>query len=196
MCILSITLTDEGVMLFGLTSVFLAGIKLMKWRRIERGGGGVAGEEEIPSGWLLLSREFNKVQWPSSWILERSISMFVCMHVTHLSCVCVWADCPLMYMPSCSSVCIYSRGCMCFREGNTHHEGWQVCTTNEATDWRLVFVAKLAPIYPLSLSQTSIPLFTLMDNMSYFPAMLGRCIIKCQITVNHHSEPKCIICGK
>lgn len=39
-----------------------------------------------------------------------------------------------------------------------------------------------------SLSLTSSPLFTLMDSMSYFPATLDCCIIKCQKTVAHHLD--------
>lgn len=88
-----------------------------------------------------------------------------------------------------SRLTIDTRVCVCVCKWQTHHQGWQVWTTNEATDWRLVFVAKIAPIYPL-FRLPDFKLFTLMDKMSYFPATLDCSIIKCQITVPHHSDRK------
>lgn len=85
----------------------------------------------------------------------------------------------------------------CSREAKVRHVRgagrFELWTTNGATDWRLVFVAKLGPLYFLCLLRTR---STLMDNMSYFSKTISCCIIKRQISVPQRSVWKCIICVK
>lgn len=176
------------------TSVSLTGRKQRRkrdggvWVEDELQGGCRRGDTQRQTASIMGVQQ--SAAWPSSWRLERSFNVFVCSHTFVFECVgWLFTD---VYIPACvctlGDVCVYVRG--------THHKGWQVWTTNEATDWQLVFVAKLAPnLSSLPLPDFKPP-FTLMDNMSYFPATLGCCIIKCQITVTHHLDRKCIICGK
>lgn len=140
------------------------------WRMSWRGGAG----EEIPSGWLLVSREFSKVHYDSTAAVQRDVSASVCL--IGLEHICLWMSVCVFkligywctgYILACAytvaGVCV----CVCLSERHITSGGrWELWTTNEATDWQLFFVAKLAPIYPLFPLSHFKPLLALMDNMS------------------------------
>lgn len=138
---------------------------------------------------MALQLEFRESGVCNCVSLDLSTFVFECLCLSWLStdllCICrhVW-------------VRTYTVTEACVRD--THHEGWQVRAVDHK--WGHWLTARLCGQACPNLCSLPLPdfkpLFTLMDSMSYFPATLGCCIIKCQITVTHHLDRKCIVCGK
>lgn len=95
------------------------------------------------------------VQPSAAWPISRSSERSFCIRVSQLEHNSFWVCIGCLMMCVHQYVCVYIQSLSQKAGGGITSGGrCELWTTNEATDWQLVFVAKLAPIYPLSFSET------------------------------------------
>lgn len=148
------------------TSVSLTGRKQRRKKDEEKCGGWAGGrsrrgDTRRPAVSIMGFQQ--SAARPSSCSSERSSCS--CVRV-HASCwvflglnISVQDDLPLMY--GFVGVCAFA---------------FKLWTTNEVTDWRLVFAANVGPV-SFSPLQDFNSLLTLMDNVSHFLAIICSCVI-------------------
>lgn len=157
------------------------------WRRSWREGRSREDTQRLTGSIMRVQQSAAR---PSSCSSERNACLQVCVFFFRTFLLkWVWM-CAIAYRHTHTPIGVCVRASVFVRDGDALRRGGRcdLWTANGATDWQFVIVAKLALVYSLLLFSNSSPLLTLMDRVSYFPATLSCCIIKCQRTVTHHLD--------